>query len=132
MLTWYSTMRPLSQRIRCSLIHADWMLRNVFAARAIPCCTASSKLFGEVELISDTFATDITNPPCSTDDGFMTRPIVDASTTNAMRSRSTRQRNNTDEFGGVVNMQAIRNGDAAQLTMRAREFLRIVEEARSS
>jgi hypothetical protein len=41
------------------LIQALRILRIVFAARAMPCCIASSKLFGELELISETLATDI-------------------------------------------------------------------------
>src|SRR5688572_12658502 len=59
MFTWYSTIFPPSQRTCCSLTHAPRTLRSVFAARVMPCWIASSKLFDDVALISDTLATDI-------------------------------------------------------------------------
>src|SRR3970282_1393137 len=62
MFTWYSVMRPLSQRTCCSLIHAPRMLRSVFVARLRASWIASSELFQEVALISDTLATDILPP----------------------------------------------------------------------
>src|SRR5215216_2936615 len=59
MLTWYSETRPSVHRTCCSLIQAPRTLRSVLAARASPCWIASSKLFDEVALISETLATDI-------------------------------------------------------------------------
>jgi hypothetical protein len=41
------------------LIQALFMFRSVLDARAIPCRIASSKLFADVELISEIFATDM-------------------------------------------------------------------------
>src|SRR4029079_11221708 len=60
MFTWYSVMRPLSQRTCCSLTHAPRIPRSVLLARARPSWMASSKLFCDVALISDTLATDMT------------------------------------------------------------------------
>ena len=59
MLTWYSVMAPSRTRTCCSLIQALRTLRRVLLARSIPCTMASSKLFFEVELISETFAIDM-------------------------------------------------------------------------
>src|SRR5688500_13478988 len=59
MLTWYSVMAPSLTRTCCSLIQALRTLRSVLFARASPCWMASSKLFFEVALISDTLAIDI-------------------------------------------------------------------------
>src|SRR4029453_19480802 len=59
MLTWYSTIFPLSERTCCSLIQAPRAFPSVFEARARPCWMASSKLLGDVALSSETFATDI-------------------------------------------------------------------------
>src|SRR5688572_19101342 len=52
-------MRPSVQRTCCSLTHAPRTFRSVFADLARPCWIASSKLFVDVALISDTLATDI-------------------------------------------------------------------------
>src|SRR5688572_25064343 len=65
-LTWYSVMRPSSQRTCCSLIQALLMWRIVLDARLRPSVIASSKLFDEVALISDTLATDM-EPPSAPD-----------------------------------------------------------------
>jgi hypothetical protein len=59
MLTWYSEIEPLLTRTCCSFTHALLTLRNVLLALASPCYSASSKLFVEVAVISETLATDI-------------------------------------------------------------------------
>src|SRR5260221_516861 len=48
--------------MRCSLTQAEVTWRRVLLARAIPVCTASSKLFVERALISETFATEPAAP----------------------------------------------------------------------
>jgi hypothetical protein len=59
MLTWYSEIEPLLTRTCCSFTHALLTLRNVLLALASPCYSASSKLFVEVAVISETLATEI-------------------------------------------------------------------------
>lgn len=59
MLTWYSVALPSVTLTCCSLIQAALTLRRVWLARLMPVFTASSKLFGEVALISVTRATDM-------------------------------------------------------------------------
>src|ERR1700704_5297585 len=78
MLTRYSVMRPSSQCTCCSLIHAPRILRSVLEALVRPCCTASSKLFEDVALISDTLATDILPPPAPGRRGLSTNPGGDS------------------------------------------------------
>lgn len=47
-LTRYSVTLLFSTLTVCSLTHAPLISLNVLAAREIPCCTASSKLFVEL------------------------------------------------------------------------------------
>src|SRR5213594_3820679 len=58
-LTWYSAIWLFLTSTRCSLTQALRTFRRVFVEREIPWWMASSKLFGEVELISVTRATAI-------------------------------------------------------------------------
>src|SRR5881275_1321817 len=58
-ITLYSETFPSLIWTSCSLIQALRTLRIVSVARAMPCATASSKLFSELELISVIRATDM-------------------------------------------------------------------------
>src|SRR5207302_5428150 len=62
-LTLYATTFPFSTSASCSLTQALLTFRSVSLARSMPWTIASSKLFGEVALISTTRATDIRDPP---------------------------------------------------------------------
>src|SRR6266576_4554138 len=61
-ITLYSETFPSLIWTSCSLIQALRTLRIVSVARAMPCATASSKLFSELELISVIRATDMLRP----------------------------------------------------------------------
>src|SRR4030042_1588519 len=62
MFTRNSVTFPPVTMIFCSLIQAPWIPSSVFEARAIPDWIASSKLLGDVAVISTTFATDTPAP----------------------------------------------------------------------
>src|SRR5947207_10605071 len=63
MFTWYDVTFPSRMSSRCSLTQAEVTFRSVLLARAIPACTASSKLFVDRALISETLATEPVAPP---------------------------------------------------------------------
>src|SRR5216684_2639126 len=62
LVTLYSETFPSLIWTSCSLIQPLRILRIVSVARAMPCATASSKLFSELELISVIRATDMLRP----------------------------------------------------------------------